>query len=470
VSAADPISLLAGEERILSRADCEALAARVQRFATGGGHTRVTIESWWRGFLRWGRNRVSLAGDQRDVSLRVMRYLDESSFTDATTNQTDDASLRAAVRAAEDLWHAQPRRPEPVSPPLPRFTYPAAPLWSDATYELDTAARGALVRAAIEPAEAAGMLSAGYLEVKGAANAVLDSRGRTLYFPSTAGECSLTVRDPSGTASGWAGLSSSDWRTIDASALAARALDKCLASRDPVAIEPGRYTVILEPQAVRDLMFAIFVQGGRMILDRNLNEQWSALPFFARADAPGFSKLGTKVVDERLTIGFDPMDPALGVVPIGWPDDEPLRAVNWIEHGVLTHLHYDRAYAIRQLRDGASYPFPAALRMSGGSTSVEDMIKTTQRGLLVTRFSNITRLDLRSAVMTGVTRDGLWLVEHGRITKAVKNLRFTESLLFVLNSIDQLGAPVPTFSPDAPIVAPPLKVHDFTFTSTVDAI
>ena len=108
--------------------------------------------------------------------------------------------------------------------------------------------------------------------------------------------------------------------------------------------------------------------------------------------------------------------------------------------------------------------------MSGGNTPVEEMIRTTKRGLLVTRFSNISTLDPASLLATGLTRDGLWLIENGKITKPVKNFRFTESPLFVLNSIEQLGEPVPVFSPSFPAVVPPLKVRDFSFTSLVDAV
>lgn len=115
-------------------------------------------------------------------------------------------------------------------------------------------------------------------------------------------------------------------------------------------------------------------------------------------------------------------------------------------------------------------PSSRAFRMSGGSDTVEDMIANTKRGLLVTRFSNIEILDRKSVLCTGYTRDGLWLVEDGKISKAVKNFRITESPLFVLNSIEMMGVPTRCFSPDAPVVCPPLRVRDFSFTSLTDAV
>jgi len=384
-----------------------------------------------------------------------------------TTNQVDAASLEAAVRTAERTLELEPEAMRvwhrPDAPP--HFVYATPRLWSEATFGLEAAARAAAARALIAPSEAAGLLAAGYLAVEARGLAYVASGGIARYAQQTAAQCSMTVRDPQGSASGWAGRSSYDWTQIEAPALAQRALDKCRASRNPVALEPGRYTVILEPQAVCDLL-RVVVEGtalNRLQAERGLGP-------FADLTRRGYSKLGLKVADPRVTIGQDPTDPELGVVPFVLETGEPVRAVNWIERGVLAHLAYDRPYALTQLNENLGYPNAGAFRLSGGATSVAEMIRTTQRGLLVTRFSNVAVLDEQSLLLSGVTRDGLWLIEHGQITKAVKNLRFTESPLFVLNSLDQLGEPVPTFRPWSPAVVPPLKAHDFSFTSTIDAI
>jgi predicted Zn-dependent protease len=292
----------------------------------------------------------------------------------------------------------------------------------------------------------------------------------TPYQQWTQAQCSMTVRDVAGTASGWAGLSSYDWRAIDAQALAQRAIAKCLASRNPVAIEPGRYTVILEPQAVADLM-EILVPAMR----RAEAEGGFPHPFRLGYDDVlhlDRSKLGLKVVDERITISHDPADPQLGILP------EPgMRPVTWIDHGVLTNLGYYRGYALDHLNRNDPVRGLDGYRMSGGETSVDEMIRTTRRGLLVTRFSNVRKLEPASLLSTGLTRDGLWLIENGQISKAVKNFRFTESPLFVLNSIEQLGLPERVFRPIGgplghltPAIVPPLKTRDFSFTSTIDAI
>jgi predicted Zn-dependent protease len=476
---------LVDSARFLSKAECEAIARRVFALAQGGGRTRVTISSWWQGELRWARNRVSLASDRRDIRVTVQRTVADGHTGAVTTNQTEDAALEAAVRAAERTATVRPAglRPVPFEPPpVPSMPRPATAIWSDATYDLDTEARGDIVRALVGPAEAQGLLSAGYLEVRGASHLGVDSDHPARqdapwdlpYAQWTQAQLSLTVRDSKGTGSGWAGLSSYDWSAIEAQALAERALQKALASRNPVALEPGRYTVILEPEAVADLLELVVSSMGRQ--GAELGRGPWALEY-DRMYQRWRTKLGLKVVDERVTIGHDPADPALGLVfgnlAFG------AQPVTWIERGVLTNLSYPRDYALQQLHTDTGVRTMAGYRMSGGETSVAEMIRTTKRGLLVTRFSNIRGLDNTSLLATGLTRDGLWLIENGKISKAVKNLRFTESPLFMLNSLEQLGPPERVFRPTpvgnsaqplTPAIVPPLKARDFSFTSTIDAI
>lgn len=474
--------------RILTREDCQAILARAQAFAKGGGDTAIAVSSWWQGELRWARNRASLSSDRRNIRLEVIRTLADGDRRAVVTNQLDDASLEAAVRAAERK-SARGRlagRGLGYFPPLPQYEqFADAAIWSEATHGLTTEARGEVARAMIASAEAAGFYSAGYLEVRAASTAHIGTAfeqrktGEHAFWEMpytrwTQAQCSTTVRDARGMGSGWAGLSSFDWERIDAPALAARAVEKCRASRNPVALEPGRYTVVLEPQAVADLLEILV---GEPLSRRETPERGDASPWrLAFDDALGLwrSKLGLKVVDERVTISHDPADPALGIVT--HPMERP-GSVTWIDRGVLTELGHYFETAMAQLEGRHALRGGTAYRMSGGETSVEEMIRTTRRGLLVTRLSNIRRLDAESLLSTGLTRDGLWLIENGEITKAVKNFRFTESPLFMLNNIEQLGEPVPVFRPTkhesgqlTPAIVPPLKVRDFSFTSLIDAV
>ncbi len=464
-----------GSDRILSAAECNAIAQRAFAFARGG-ETRVSIGSWWNGELRWARDRVSLASDRRDVDVKVLRFTD-AGRGEARTNQVDDVSVEALVRAAErhaGVFHQFTRTMPGGLPPLPNVDRRQPVIWSNSTYNLSAEERGELVRALIEPAEAKQMLSAGYLEVHAGGRALISSlRPSGPYTPWdepyvawTQARCSLTVRDPSGSASGWAGASSYDWNRINASELAARAVEKCVASAHPVALEPGRYTVILEPQAVADLIEGLVQSLEFGVANGPWVQGWDEALHLRRY------KLGLKVVDERITIDHDPMDPRLAI--LNQPGFD-MGSVTWIDRGVLTNLRYLRDEAVPILNANLGIRSPVGYRMSGGQTSEEEMIRTTRRGLLVTRFSNVGEpLDADTMLLQGLTRDGLWLIEDGKITKAVRNFRFTESPLFVLNSVEQLGEPVPVFRPAwdqlTPAVVPPLKAHDFSFTSLIDAI
>jgi len=484
---AEPKRLLAGEERILTKEECDAIARRIFAFARGGGETQVQIGSWTSGELRWARNRVSLGSERRDVQIEIHRLVPDKGSGQAATNQFDDESLEAAVRSAERNAAAEhrPMRPTPGLPPHPIATWPKTAIWSDSSYNLTAETRGEIARAVIDPAEAKGYLSAGYIETHAGTTMRASSERPTgpyadvdvPYSKWTQAQCSMTVRDEQGSGSGWAGHSSYDWQSIDPTTLGARAIQKCEASRNPVVLEPGRYTVILEAQAVANLMQVIVASMGRVDAESGAGP-WALAVDDALHIGPQSvwrTKLGLKVIDERITIDHDPFDPRLGILPDPW-----MEPVTFFDKGVLTNLGYNRDYAITYLDKNAPRRGMTGYRMSGGTTTIDEMIASTQRGLLVTRFSDIRNLDGGSLLSTGLTRDGLWLIEHGKISKAVKNLRFTESPLFVLNSIEQLGVPVPVFrpvrnqyeqgSPLTPAIVPPLKARDFSFTSTIDAI
>lgn len=477
-----------GARRVLSREACTEIAERVRRFASGDGLTGVYITSWWNGELRWARNQVTLASDRRSVSITIQRSRmgHPAASGTASCNQLDDESLRAAVRSAE--WAASLQnlnsRP-PVTPERPDYDLPETRIWSDATHDVPAMARGAVARAMIEPAAREGMLSAGYLEVRAQSVARLGVRTahplrapltKELYAAATQAQCSTTVRNRAGSASGWAGGSSYDWSALASDELAARAMEKCRSSAEPVAIEPGRYTVILEPQAVHDLILPMLE-----LTQRERNEDPSArFPFFLGPDEAlriGRSKLGLPIMDRRLSITHDPTDPLQGVFPFAVNED-PHRTIKLVENGVLTALSFDRDYALEKLNERRALPFVGAYRMSGGDTTVDEMIRTTRRGLLVTRLSNVRVLDLPSLLCSGHTRDGLWLIENGKISRPVRNFRFVESSLVALNSVEQIGPATPVFhpvrQPDQALlhsaIVPALKIRDFSFTSSVDAI
>jgi predicted Zn-dependent protease len=361
-------------------------------------------------------------------------------------------------------------------------------LWSDATFAQTQDTRLGIVNRVIDGVETAGMMCAGYLSAEARAHVVQLPEGRLLYARQTIAQLSLTVRDPEGTGSGWAGLSSYDWGKIDADKLAAIALDKCLKSRNPVRIEPGRYTLIMEPQATFGLVEQFWRNVGRMPYWSLLQETLMGGPFHAEKKTTvtisqyadplvlKSNKIGERIMDPRINIRFDPWDPDLGCVP--FDGEYPIQPVQEVTNGVLTALDYGPGevgldaivYGSRPDPRGKWSPGAFRIDSSAPPTSMDEMIATTARGLLATRFWGVTLLNGASVLCTGTTRDGLWLIERGKITHAVRNLRFTESPLFVLNQVEQIGAAVPIFSPENPAVVPPMKVRDFSFTALEDAV
>jgi len=472
-----PRSLLS-PARLLSREECEAIARRALAFGTADD-VRVSIGGGSRGNTRFAQNQVSTSGDNYDVQVTVRAGVGQfvpaaQQPTDAalprrgikvgfsSTNRLDDASLREVVQTAERLARLAPEDPEAL-PELPNQTFEPDQGWSDATAALDPAGRVAAVRQVTDPARAAGLQSTGYLESNAGFFAVANNKGLFAYRRATSSAMTMTVRTADGSGSGWAGAAHHDVSRIDARALGARALDKAQRSVNPVAIEPGRYTVVLEPTAVGNLVQLIAFNLGA----RNADEGRS---FFTKPG--GGNKIGMKVVDERISITSDPLDVDM---PAGAFTGEglPVRRTAWIEKGAVANLAYDRYWAMSKNRDPV--PGPSSFRMTGGDSTIEQLIASTERGLLVTRFWYIRPVDPRTILYTGLTRDGTFLIEKGKITRAVKNLRFNESPIFMLNNIEAMTAPVRVSAsedggPGFGVMVPALKVRDFNFTSSSDAV
>ena len=481
----------------LSEAQCRELVARLVRYADGIGYTAATIWSAWSGHVRWARNQISTSGEVRNTFIRINRDLKGANYAGVLLNELSDVALVAAARQAERLSKMAPQQEqwelvrwygvESMSTPH---------LYSETTAAFGTAARADTAIALAKQAADAGVLSAGYIEVSAHSLAMLDTAGHVRYVPYTAASYDVTVRDPKGHGSGWAGVDWPDWNKIDAPTLSQTALDKCLQSRNPVAIEPGRYMTILEPQAVCDFVGQLVYGALSECLEKELTLFYPTYPFFESRPSstdPGRTKLGERIVDERITISADPMDPELGFPPFipnaspfggNWLNDwfgaDVYHPTTWIKDGVLTALEYHQARSGWQTGDGhpgLGAPNSGAFRMSGGPTSIDEMIATTKRGLLVTRFDRVQTLDLKSLLLRGYTRDGLWLVENGKISRPVKNFMFVESILSALNNVEQLGVPQRVYHPQTgwvaipqPVIVPPLKIKDFSFPALCDAV
>ncbi len=468
-----PRSLYVQRAPILSRDEAEALCKRVLYFATADS-TRVSVRSGARANSRFAVNQISTAGDNFDTVVTVLSTFGKRSAT-ATTNKLDDAGLQQVVANAEKLARLSPEDPEAM-PELGPQQYDTAIGWSDATAQLDPEARARAIKLVTEPARAAGLVSTGYIESRGTALAIANGAGLFAYNRTTESVLTTTVRTPDGQGSGWGGSAHWDWSKLDPAALGATAIQKAKASLNAVAVEPGRYTVILEPTAVGNLVQLLV---GAMNA-RNADEGRS---FFTKPG--GGNKIGMKVMDERVTLVSDPLDPDMGTNTFA-PDGTPLRRTVWIENGVVQNLAYDRYWAQKQGKvanaggggggfGGGGFGGGAGLKMMGGTQSLEELIAGTERGILVTRFWYIRPVDPRTVLYTGLTRDGTFLVEKGKITKAVKNFRFNESPVFMLNNLEAMSRPVRVSASESgntgqAIVVPAIRTREFSFTSLSDAV
>ena len=448
----------AADSDILSQEQSKDIIDRVIRMSTADAIS-VNVTSGLTNNIRFAANQLSTAGSVGDANVAVTSAFGAKRATVVTNDLTDEA-LRRTVKQSEALAKLSPDDPEalPALGPQNIKTVNADFPSTEAINATDLV-QGALT--ALDPARKAGDLTAaGYLVVNTSTNALGNSAKLFAYHKSTNANYTVTVRTADGTGSGWAGAEHPDWRQLDIKGVSQRAIDKARLSHNPVAIEPGRYTVILEPQAVGDLVQLI----GNYAAARSSDEGRS--PFSKQG---GGNKIGEKIMDPRISLIADPFDPMILSQP--WDGDGlPLGKQVFVDHGTLKELYYSRFWAKKMGKQPTGAP--TSFIMTGGTTSLDDMIKSTQRGVLVTRLWYLREVDPRTILYTGLTRDGTFLIENGKISKAVKNFRFNDSPLFMLNNVEAIGPAVRLAGTEGggAVVVPPIKVKDFNFTSLSDAV
>ncbi len=438
---------------VLTREEAEGLVSRAMKYSKADA-VRVSVQGARESNVRFAANQMSTAGLSSTTTIRVQSVFGRRKASVVTNSRTDEG-LRRAVEQSEALARLAPEDPEYLGELGPQ-QYVAVPAWFESTASLSADERAKAAMSALGPARASKDLTvAGFLVTTARASAIGTSAGLFAYQRATDASYTLTARTADGTGSGWAGAQENDWSKLDFEGVAKRAIDKARASRNPVAIEPGRYTVILEPDATSDLI---------PLMANALNARSAEEGRSAFAKGGGATKVGEKIMDERVTIRSNPADPLL----LGNPFDQegmPLGPQTWIENGVLKQLAYTRFWAQKQGKQptgGAN-----SLRMEGGDQSLEQLIAGTPRGVLVTHCWYIRPVDQRTLVFTGLTRDGTFLIENGKIARPIKNFRFNESPLFMLNNLEALGRTVRTSGGDA---MPAIRVRDFNFTSLSDAV
>jgi predicted Zn-dependent protease len=444
---------------ILNESEAQDLTKKILGLSQADSCT-VTIQGSEGRHVRYAQNMATTNGSPSDIEIAVESHFGKRSGSATGTDLSDDA-LAALVASSESTAKLAPENPEFV-PPLGPQTYAPGAAFSEATQAASSDQLAGAIRPLLEQAQAKNLQASGFLQTAVSFSSFATSAGLFVYDRETDVLHTVTARTQDGEGSGWAGTTHYDFSKLDVAAMGAVAMDKAVRSHEPVELPPGKYTVILEPSAVSDLIGILI---GDEFDQRSADEGRN----FATKKGGG-SRLGEPVFGKNVTIFSDPGEP---MVPgsIYSDDGLPAQRTVWIDGGVLKNLQCGRYWAQKSGREPV--PSPTTLTMMGGTTSTADMIKQTKRGLLITRFWYIREVDPQTVLLTGLTRDGVFLIEQGEITKPVCNFRFNESPVAMLNKVVALGPSVRAYGEESigiPIAVPTLLVDEFTLSSVSDAV
>jgi PmbA protein len=436
-----------------SASDLEHIAERILKLSEAD-ETEVEIDSTVDALTRFANNTIHQNVSEHTLGISVRAVMDGRTAR-ATTNKTDEESLRRVVSAAMSLARNQPANPD-LLPMLGPQKYQKISHYFASTVSATPQDRARAVTRVCKMAEegkqtAAGIFTTGYVR-----NLLVNSKGLSARHDHTRAEFSVTILEEN--SSGWAKSNSPDILNIDPDALFESASEKAAGSRKPRELEPGHYTAILEPAAVLDFVGFIFYDfAGTAVLDKRscFND-----------------RMGKGIFGENVTLWDDVYHP----LQVGAPWDGegfPRQKVLLVDRGVPKNLVYSRATAKKMKGKPTGHGFtlpneygeaPMNLVFSGGDKSVDDMIRSTERGILVTRFWYIREVEPYEKVLTGMTRDGTFLVEDGRVTGGIRNFRFNQGIIEALAKVEMLGSAVRATGEESfEMVVPPMKIRDFHF-------
>ncbi len=444
----------AGADHLPTAAELARLADKTFKFSEAD-ETEVLVEATCDALTRFANNTIHQNVAEQILSISVHTVFDGRTAR-ATTNKTDDDSLRGVVAASSALARSQPRNPDVLPMPGPQ-KYAKVERFFERTAATTPEDRARAVASVVGMTAKNGQTAAGIFSTGAAQTVLANSHGLFASYRQTTAEFSVTVLEAD--SAGWAKANSPDVTRIDPATLAERASRKARDSRAPRELSPGRYTVILEPAAALDLVGFLFYDfSATAVVDKR-----SCLT----------DRLGRQILGQNITLWDDAYHP----LQLGAPYDGegmPRQKVLLIERGVPRNLVYSRATAKKMgtKPTGHGLPLPnewgeapVNLVFEGGQSSVEEMIASTDRGILVTRLWYIREVDPYEKIMTGMTRDGTFLVENGRAVAGIRNFRFNQSVLELLANVELLGPAMRAAGEEAfEMVVPAMKVRDFHFT------
>jgi predicted Zn-dependent protease len=417
---------------------------------------QVSIYSWKSGLTRFALSSIHQNVTEENVVLTVKCAIDNQ-IGEASTN--DLTKIERTVRKAKKIAHISPPNPEFHGFPEPK---PVAPIdiFFPTTYEFSPLKRAEICYSIIN--RASGVQAFGSFLTAGIETCIANSSGVFVYNRSTSALINTTIMDKTGVGRTEAGAR--DATNIDYKEITEKAIAKAKLAQNPIKIEPGRYDVILEELAVAELI-------------EYLNIGFNALRY-QEGRSPFCGKLGTKVMGDNISIWDDGLDEEGAPFPFDF-EGTPKQKVMLIENGVIKGLVYDHNTAKKENKESTGHsigsitygPMALNLFMKGGNSSIEEMISSTIKGILVTRFWYSNLIDPMTLTITGMTRDGTFLIENGEIKKAVKNLRFTQSVIEALSKVEALSSPkfvAQGETYNVPFLfgskVPALKIKDWNFT------
>jgi PmbA protein len=437
----------------LAASELDRIIERVLKLSEAD-ETEIEVGLTTDALTRFANNTIHQNVAEQTLAISVRAVIDGRTAR-ATTNKTDEESLRRATAAAKRLARNEPRNPD-LLPMLRAQRYQKVSRFFAATEEATAQDRAHAVKRVCQMAEKAKQTAAGIFSSGSMRTVLANSKGLYARHQQTRAEFSVTVLEPS--SSGWAKLNSPDIRNINPTDLAESASRKAAESRSPREIPAGHYTTILEPPAVLDLVGFLFYDfAGTAVLDK-------------RSCFTG--RMGKRLMGKNVSIWDDVYHPLqTGATFDG--EGVPKQKVTLVEQGVPKNLVYSRVTAKKMNAKPTGHGFslpneygeaPMNLVFSGGHASVDDMVRSTERGILVTRLWYIREVDPYEKILTGMTRDGTFLIENGRVAGGLRNFRFNQGVLDMLSHVDMLGVPVRSAGEESfEMVVPAMKIRDFHF-------
>ena len=448
---------------LITEQEARAITEKLLGHATADDATvSVTSENY--SHQRFAANNFTTCGARENTTVSVTVWIDRKRGS-ASTNEIDAEALRAVVAQAEQLARISPVDREYL-PTLSQQTYKAVNGYAEATSNISLGSRARAISDAIAACEKAKVIGAGFHQARGIASASATKNGNFIYDRSSLVSLSTTARTPDGSSSGYFLRNHFDVARLDSKRVSNEAIRKAIESRNARKLEPKVYPAILEPQAVADLL-----SGFAFGFDARSADEGRS-PFSAPG---GKTKLGEKIFDERINIYSDPWNAELPG-PTAAQSGLPAEKIYLVRNGVLENLIYSRFWAKQKGKEPTRGPVNNIMETSGPPASLEDMIKATDRGLLLGRFWYIRGVDPRVALQTGLTRDGIWYIENGKIQYPVQNFRFNQSIIQLLapDNVEMIGRSERVGSSEgqggSSALLPALKVKEFHFTSQSEAV